>query len=59
MSQKAPFWNPNPLSWWSGPENIAWVWIDGENSWAHLDSGSTISAVTPDFVEVCSLDVDP
>ena len=58
-SQKFPFLNPNPLNCWSGPENIAWVWIDGENSWALLDSDSTINVVTPEFIEVCSLDVGP
>ena len=39
--------------------SIARVWIDGEGSLALLDSGSTISAVTPEFVDVCSLDVGP
>ena len=51
--------NPDPLTWWSGPENIAQVRIDGEGSWALLDSGLTISAVMSDFIEVCSLDVGP
>ena len=57
MSQKIPFLTINPLNWWSRPENIAQVWIDGEDSWALLDSGSTISAVTPAFVDVHSLDI--
>ena len=35
------------------------VRIDGESSWALLDSGSTINVVTPEFIEVCSLDVAP
>ena len=59
MSQKIPFLNPNPLNQWSGPENIAQVWIDGGSSWALLDSGLTINAVAPEFVEVCSLNVGP
>ena len=59
MSQKIPFLNPNPLTWWSGPENIALVKIDSESSWTLLDGCSTINAVTPEFVEVCSLDVGP
>ena len=59
MSQKVPFMNPNPLTWWSRPENIAWVQIDGESSLALLDSGSTIKMVTPEFIEVHSLDVGP
>ena len=59
MSQKVPLLNPNPLNWWSRPENIAHVWIDGEDSRVLLDSGSTINVVTPTFVEVCSLDVGP
>ena len=59
MSQKVPFLNPNPLNWWSGPENIAQVLIDGESSWAILDSGSTINAFTPEFVEVHSLYIGP
>ena len=46
MSQKVPFLNPDPLTWWSGPENIAQVRIDGESNWALLDSGSTINDVT-------------
>ena len=59
MFQKVPFLNPNPLNQWSRPKNIAQVQIDGENSWALLDSGSTINVVTPEFVDVCSLDVGP
>ena len=59
MSQKVSFLNLNPLTWWSGPENIARVNIDGESSWALLDSGSTINAVTPGFIEVHSLDIGP
>ena len=43
----------------SGPENIAWVKIDDEGSWALLDSGSTINMMTEEFVEACSLDVGP
>ena len=59
MSQKVSFLNANPLTQWSGPKNIAWVKIDGESSWALLDSGLTINAVTPEFIEVCSLDAGP
>ena len=59
MSQNIPFLNLNPLTQWSGPKNIAWVTIDGERSWGLLDSSSTINVVTPEFVEVCSLDVGP
>ena len=44
---------------WSGPENIAHVRIDDESSWAFLDSGYTINAVTPECVEACSLDMGP
>ena len=44
---------------WSGPENIAQVKINDEGSWALLDSGSTINAVTLEFVKVHSLDVGP
>ena len=51
--------NPDPLLHWSGPENIAQVKIDDKFSWALLDSGSTINAVTPEFVKACSLDVGP
>ena len=50
---------PRPLMCWSGPENIAWVKINDEGSWALLDSGSTINAVTPEFIKACSLDVGP
>ena len=58
-SQKAPYLNPDPLMYWSGPENIAWVKINCEGSWALLYSGSTINAVTPEFIKVHSLDVSP
>ena len=51
--------NPDPLTHWSGPENIAWVRINDENSWAILDNDSTINTVTPDFIEACSLVVGP
>ena len=53
------FLNPDPLNQWIRPESIVWVQIDGENSWALLDSGSTINAMTPGFVDVHSLDVGP
>ena len=49
-SQKVPFLNPDPLMHWSGPENIAWVKINDDSSWNLLDSGSTINAVTPEFM---------
>ena len=58
-SQKVPFLNCIPLNWWSRPENIAWVWIDGESSCTLMDSGSTINALTPDFMEVHLWDVGP
>ena len=35
------------------------VKIDDEDNWALLDSGSTINAVTPEFVKACSLDMGP
>ena len=58
-SWKTPFLNPDPLTCWCGPENIAWVRIDDESSWALLDNGSTINTVTPQVVKACSLDVGP
>ena len=59
MSRKTPFLNPDPLTCWSGPENMAWVKIDDEGSWALLDSGSTTYVVTLEFMEACSLHVGP
>ena len=59
MSRNAPFLNPDPLTHWSWPENIAWVQIDDEGSWAFLDSGSIINMVTLEFVKVHSLDMGP
>ena len=59
MSQKALILSPNLLTQWSGPENIAWVGIDGESRWALLHSGLTINAVTPEFIEAHSLNVGP
>ena len=59
MSQKAPFLNPDQLTCWNGPENIAWVEIDDESSWDLIDNGSTINAVTPEFSKDCSLDIGP
>ena len=59
MSQKAPFLKPDPLTCWSGPENIAWVKIDDEDSWALLNSGSTINTMTPEFVKAHCLGMDP
>ena len=58
-SQKIPLLHPDPLACWCGPENIVWVGIDNESSWALLDNGSMISAVSPKFVEAHSLDVCP
>ena len=52
MSWKTPFLNPDLLTHWSGPENIAWVKIDDEGSWVLLDSGSTINAVTLEFIKL-------
>ena len=49
--------NPDPLTHWSGPRNIAQFRIDGESNWALLDNGPTISSVTPEFVKAQSLDV--
>ena len=51
--------NPDALNWWSGPENITRDMIDGESSWALLDSGLIINMVIPGFVEAHSLDVGP
>ena len=51
--------NTDPFTWCSWLENIARVKIDGESGWAFVDSGSTINAVTPGFVEAPSLDVGP
>ena len=56
---KTPYLNPDPITHWSGPENIAQVRIDGESSWALLDNGFTINAVTPELIEACCLDVSP
>ena len=50
---------PDVLTHWSGPENIAWVEINGESSLAFMDSGSTINSVTPEFIWVHSLDIVP
>ena len=58
-SQRAPFLKPDPLTHWSGPENIAQVKINDERSWALLDSGSTINVVTPEFIKACFLDMGP
>ena len=58
-SKKAPFLNPDPLMHWSGPESVAWVKINEECSWALFNSGSTINALTPEFVKAHSLDVGP
>ena len=58
-SGKTLFLNPEALTHWSGPENIVSVRINGDSSWAHLDNGSTINAVTPEFIEACSLDISP
>ena len=57
--QKAPFLNPDLLTCWSGLENIAQVRITEESCWVLLENGFTINAVTPEFVEACSLDVGP
>ena len=59
MSQKASFLNPDPLMHWSGPENITQVKIDDEGNWTVLDNGSTINAVTPQFIKALSLDMGP
>ena len=59
MFCKAPFLNPDPLTHWNRPENIAQVKINDKASWALLDSGSTINAVTLEFVKPHSLDMGP
>ena len=59
MSQKGPLLNPDPLTQWSGSENIAQAKIIDESSWALLDSGSTINTMTLEFVKAFSLDVGP
>ena len=55
VSWKAPFPNPDPFMCWSGTENIAWIKIGDEGSWALLDSDSTINTVTLEFRKACSL----
>ena len=50
MSKKALFLNQDPLTHWSGPENIAQVKTNDEGSLDLLDSGSTIKTVTPEIV---------
>ena len=57
--QKNPFYNPDPLTHWSGPKTLPGIESMGENSWVLLDNGSTINAVTPEFVEAQSFDVIP
>ena len=43
---------------------LKWTWkhslvrINDEGSWALLDNGSTINAVTPEFIKACSLDIN-
>ena len=59
MFQEASFLNPNLLTHWSGPENIAWVKIDDDSSWALLNSGSIMNAVTPELIKAHFLDVGP
>ena len=49
----------DPLTQWTGPENLAQVKTDGESSWGLLDSGLIINVVTPWFIEACSLDIGP
>ena len=56
---KSSLLEPKPTHSVEWTENIAKVRIDGESSWTLLDSGSTRNAVTPEFVEVCSLDIGP
>ena len=56
---KSSLLEPQPTQWWNRLETIVRVWIDGNDSWALLDNGSPINAVTPEFVDVCSLDVCP
>ena len=58
-SEKAPFLNSDPFMHWSGPKNIAHIKINDEGSCALLDSGSTINAVTPEFIKAHSLDMGP
>ena len=56
-SGKTPLLNLYPLTPWSGPKNIAQIRINDEGSWALLDNGSTINAVTPESIEAHSLDI--
>ena len=53
--QKAPFLNPDPLTDWSGSENIAQVRINDRHCWVLWENGSTINAVPPEFVEASFL----
>ena len=59
MSRKAPFLKPDPLMHWSWPDTIAQIKINEEGCGALLESGSTINAVTPEFIKACSLDMGP
>ena len=56
-SQKTPFLNPDPLTHWSGAENIDQVRVNDEGCWALLDNSSMVNVVTPEFIKTHSLDV--
>ena len=56
---KIPFLNPDQLTHWCGPENIAQVRIVDESCWALFDNGSMVNAVTPEFDKAHSLDIVP
>ena len=43
----------------SRPKNIARIRINDDSCWVLLDNGSTINAVTPQFIEAYSLDIGP
>ena len=58
MLQKSPFLNPDPLTCWSGPDNIDEVRVDGESIWAVFDNGSTIMQ-WPRVSQAHSLHVGP
>ena len=46
---KSPYWNDDPRSWWLGPMNLSYAYIDGVWTRVLLDDGSQINSIMPAY----------
>ena len=51
----SPYWNDDPRSWWLGPINVGYTFIDGERTLVLIDDGSQINSIMPAYAHEHSM----